>query len=169
MKPYVYAKDIKEIVVKQSIGISNICESFNQLITVATKTINSLKLFPVGSKLYIQNPWDVNRRKVVEMAQYFNKNQNECSLKIGAGNLRFGINLTSKYQLENCVLFYGTISTLTSLCYMRDILNDQGLQSFQGALINFKNNYRVIMIFVKFGPNENSRIRMETLLLLKKT
>lgn len=86
VKPYIHSKEIREVIVKQTNGISSVSEKFNELISTATKTLNDFKLFPAKSKLYIRKPWEVHRLKVVEILQEFNRNQNEYTAKIGAGN-----------------------------------------------------------------------------------
>lgn len=86
VKPYVHSRDVKEIVIKQTVGISMISDLFNRLIAMPAKALNGLKLFPPNSKLYIQNPWDVNRLKVVQILEEFSQHQDEYTLQIGLGN-----------------------------------------------------------------------------------
>ena len=105
VKPYVHSRDVKEIVIKQTMRISMISDLFNRLIAIPAKALNGLKLFPPKSKLYIQNPWDVNRLKVVQILEEFNQNQDEYTLQIGNGKYNSSFSAFNAYFLiENRVI-----------------------------------------------------------------
>lgn len=85
VKPYIQSKDIKEVIIRETSLITTVNLIFNDILMKPIKVINNMKMFPEGSKLYINKPTDINRTKMLQLLEEFNNKNDEYTMLIGPG------------------------------------------------------------------------------------
>lgn len=85
VKPYVQSRAVTEVVIKETLAISDVNKMFNDLMMKPIKVINNMNIFPADSKLTFTKPAEVNKLKLVKMLEEFNKNLDEFTMQIGMG------------------------------------------------------------------------------------
>jgi ERCC4-related helicase len=85
VKPYVQSRAVTEVLIKETLAISDVNKMFNDLMMKPIKVINNMNIFPADSKLTFTKPAEVNKLKLVKMLEEFNKNLDEFTMQIGMG------------------------------------------------------------------------------------
>lgn len=85
VKPYVQSRHVTEVVIKETLAISEVTNMFNDLMMKPIKVINNMNIFPPDSKLTFTKPVEVNKLKLLKMLEEFNSKLDEYTMLIGHG------------------------------------------------------------------------------------
>jgi len=91
VKPYIQSKSIQEVVIKETAAISAINQILSNLLMIPVKVINKMNIFPPESKLAINKVVDINRTRLMQMLEEFNKKIDEYTMLIGPGKNCFNV------------------------------------------------------------------------------